>query len=243
MTLKLSHVNGGYSNLLILRDLSFEINSGEVVALMGLNGAGKSTTIKHIMGILTPISGEITLDGVSRDRDFSVYEKQIAYVPEQPVFYRQLTLEEHLDLVMNVYDQRNPQTQNRAQKLLEMFRLDDKRDWLPIHFSKGMQQKMLLTCAFMLDSKLIVIDEPFVGLDPVAIDDLLNLIHERKKQGKAILISTHILNNAQNVADRFILLKQGKIKVQGKLKEINNYFSLNNASLENIYLKIAKGEL
>ncbi|MCT6893348.1 MAG: ABC transporter ATP-binding protein [Bombilactobacillus mellifer] len=243
MTLKLSHVNGGYSNLLILRDLSFEINSGEVVALMGLNGAGKSTTIKHIMGILTPISGEITLDGVSRDRDFSVYEKQIAYVPEQPVFYRQLTLEEHLDLVMNVYDQRNPQTQNRAQKLLEMFRLDDKRDWLPIHFSKGMQQKMLLTCAFMLDSKLIVIDEPFVGLDPVAIDDLLNLIHERKKQGKAILISTHILNNAQNVADRFILLKQGKIKVQGNLKEINNYFSLNNASLENIYLKIAKGEL
>lgn len=243
MTLKLSHVNGGYSNLLILRDLSFEINSGEVVALMGLNGAGKSTTIKHIMGILTPISGEITLDGVSRDRDFSVYEKQIAYVPEQPVFYRQLTLEEHLDLVMNVYDQRNPQTQNRAQKLLEMFRLDDKRDWLPIHFSKGMQQKMLLTCAFMLDSKLIVIDEPFVGLDPVAIDDLLNLIHERKKQGKAILISTHILNNAQNVADRFILLKQGRIKVQGNLKEINNYFSLNNASLENIYLKIAKGEL
>lgn len=243
MTLKLSHVNGGYSNLLILRDLSFEINSGEVVALMGLNGAGKSTTIKHIMGILTPISGEITLDGVSRDRDFSVYEKQIAYVPEQPVFYRQLTLEEHLDLVMNVYDQRNTQTQNRAQKLLEMFRLDDKRDWLPIHFSKGMQQKMLLTCAFMLDSKLIVIDEPFVGLDPVAIDDLLNLIHERKKQGKAILISTHILNNAQNVADRFILLKQGKIKVQGNLKEINNYFSLNNASLENIYLKIAKGEL
>ena len=243
MTLKLSHVTGGYSNLLILRDLSFEINSGEVVALMGLNGAGKSTTIKHIMGILTPISGEITLDGVSRDRDFSVYEKQIAYVPEQPVFYRQLTLEEHLDLVMNVYDQRNPQTQNRAQKLLEMFRLDDKRDWLPIHFSKGMQQKMLLTCAFMLDSKLIVIDEPFVGLDPVAIDDLLNLIHERKKQGKAILISTHILNNAQNVADRFILLKQGKIKVQGNLKEINNYFSLNNASLENIYLKIAKGEL
>lgn len=243
MTLKLSHVNGGYSNLLILRDLSFEINSGEVVALMGLNGAGKSTTIKHIMGILTPISGEITLDGVSRDRDFSVYEKQIAYVPEQPVFYRQLTLEEHLDLVMNVYDQRNPQTKNRAQKLLEMFRLDDKRDWLPIHFSKGMQQKMLLTCAFMLDSKLIVIDEPFVGLDPVAIDDLLNLIHERKKQGKAILISTHILNNAQNVADRFILLKQGKIKVQGNLKEINNYFSLNNASLENIYLKIAKGEL
>lgn len=243
MTLKLSHVNGGYSNLLILRDLSFEINSGEVVALMGLNGAGKSTTIKHIMGILTPISGEITLDGVSRDRDFSVYEKQIAYVPEQPVFYRQLTLEEHLDLVMNVYDQRNPQTQNRAQKLLEMFRLDDKRDWLPIHFSKGMQQKMLLICAFMLDSKLIVIDEPFVGLDPVAIDDLLNLIHERKKQGKAILISTHILNNAQNVADRFILLKQGKIKVQGNLKEINNYFSLNNASLENIYLKIAKGEL
>lgn len=243
MTLKLSHVSGGYSNLLILRDLSFEINSGEVVALMGLNGAGKSTTIKHIMGILTPISGEITLDGISREHDFSVYEKQIAYVPEQPVFYHQLTLEEHLDLVMNVYDQRNPQTQNRAQKLLEMFRLDDKRDWLPIHFSKGMQQKMLLTCAFMLDSKLIVIDEPFVGLDPVAIDDLLNLIHERKKQGKAILISTHILNNAQNVADRFILLKQGKIKVQGNLKEINNYFSLNNASLEQIYLKIAKGEL
>lgn len=95
----------------------------------------------------------------------------------------------------------------------------------------------------MLDPELIIIDEPFVGLDPVAIDDLLKLIQERKKQGKAILMSTHILSNAQNIADRFILLNQGKIKVQGTLEQINEHFSLKNVSLEQIYLKIAKGEL
>lgn len=243
MTLKLSHVSGGYSNLLILHDLSFEIKAGEVSALIGLNGAGKSTTIKQIMGLLTPRSGEITLNGLSSKQDFSTYEKQIAYVPEQPIFYRQLTLQEHLDLVMTVYQQKNVQTQKRAQELLERFRLIDKTDWLPLHFSKGMQQKMLLTCAFMLDPELIIIDEPFVGLDPVAIDDLLKLIQERKKQGKAILMSTHILSNAQNIADRFILLNQGKIKVQGTLEQINEHFSLKNVSLEQIYLKIAKGEL
>lgn len=243
MTLKLSHVSGGYSNLLILHDLSFEIKAGEVSALIGLNGAGKSTTIKQIMGLLTPQSGEITLNGLSSKQDFSTYEKQIAYVPEQPIFYRQLTLQEHLDLVMTVYQQKNAQTQKRAQELLERFRLIDKTDWLPLHFSKGMQQKMLLTCAFMLDPELIIIDEPFVGLDPVAIDDLLKLIQERKKQGKAILMSTHILSNAQNIADRFILLNQGKIKVQGTLEQINEHFSLKNVSLEQIYLKIAKGEL
>lgn len=243
MTLKLSHVSGGYSNLLILHDLSFEIKAGEVSALIGLNGAGKSTTIKQIMGLLTPQSGEITLNGLSSKQDFSTYEKQIAYVPEQPIFYRQLTLQEHLDLVMTVYQQKNAQTQKRAQELLERFRLIDKTDWLPLHFSKGMQQKMLLTCAFMLDPELIIIDEPFVGLDPVAIDDLLKLIQERKKQGKAILMSTHILSNAQNIADRFILLNQGKIKVQGTLEQINDHFSLKNVSLEQIYLKIAKGEL
>lgn len=243
MTLKLSHVSGGYSNLLILHDLSFEIKAGEVSALIGLNGAGKSTTIKQIMGLLTPRSGEITLNGLSSKQDFSTYEKQIAYVPEQPIFYRQLTLQEHLDLVMTVYQQKNAQTQKRAQELLERFRLIDKTDWLPLHFSKGMQQKMLLTCAFMLDPELIIIDEPFVGLDPVAIDDLLKLIQERKKQGKAILMSTHILSNAQNIADRFILLNQGKIKVQGTLEQINEHFSLKNVSLEQIYLKIAKGEL
>lgn len=243
MTLKLSHVSGGYSNLLILHDLSFEIKAGEVSALIGLNGAGKSTTIKQIMGLLTPQSGEITLNGLSSKQDFSTYEKQIAYVPEQPIFYRQLTLQEHLDLVMTVYQQKNVQTQKRAQELLERFRLIDKTDWLPLHFSKGMQQKMLLTCAFMLDPELIIIDEPFVGLDPVAIDDLLKLIQERKKQGKAILMSTHILSNAQNIADRFILLNQGKIKVQGTLEQINEHFSLKNVSLEQIYLKIAKGEL
>lgn len=243
MTLKLSHVSGGYSNLLILHDLSFEIKAGEVSALIGLNGAGKSTTIKQIMGLLTPRSGEITLNGLSSKQDFSTYEKQIAYVPEQPIFYRQLTLQEHLDLVMTVYQQKNAQTQKRAQELLERFRLIDKTDWLPLHFSKGMQQKMLLTCAFMLDPELIIIDEPFVGLDPVAIDDLLKLIQERKKQGKAILMSTHILSNAQNIADRFILLNKGKIKVQGTLEQINEHFSLKNVSLEQIYLKIAKGEL
>ncbi|BDR58509.1 ABC transporter ATP-binding protein [Xylocopilactobacillus apicola] len=242
MSLKLLHVSGGYSNLLILRDVSFEIKKGEVLALIGLNGAGKSTTIKHILGLLTPVSGKITIDDQTISNDFSAYEKKIAYVPEQPDFYRQLTLQEHLDLVMEVYRSDDDKTRNEAKRLLKMFRLEDKLDWLPVHFSKGMQQKMMLTAALMLDCELLIIDEPFVGLDPVAIDDLIKLINEKKKSGKSVLMSTHILANAQNLADQFVLLNQGRVQAQGNLDEVRQTVGMPKASLEEIYLKLAKGE-
>lgn len=242
MSLKLLHVSGGYSNLIILHDLSFEIKKGEVLALVGLNGAGKSTTIKHILGLLTPRSGKITIDGRSIKQNFADYESKIAYVPEQPSFYPQLTLQEHLDLMMEVYHCDNERTRNEADRLLKIFRLSDKRDWLPVHFSKGMQQKMMLTCALMLNAELIIIDEPFVGLDPLAIDDLLNLIREKRDQGKSILMSTHILANAQDLADQFVLLNRGHIEAQGNLKEIGEKVGMPGASLFEIYRHVAKGE-
>lgn len=143
---------------------------------------------------------------------------------------------------MEVYHSNDKETKERADNLLEMFRLSDKLDWLPVHFSKGMQQKMMLTSAFMLDPELIIIDEPFVGLDPVAIDDLLHLIKQRKDEGKSILMSTHILANAQDLADKFVLLNRGRIKAQGNLQEIGQTVGMENASLEEIYLKVAKSE-
>lgn len=153
--------------------------NNQVVGLIGLNGAGKSTTIKHIIGLLTPQKGTITLDGVTLQSNPDQYRQKVAYVPETPVLYPELTLKEHLELTMMAYDLNVEETWVKANALLKRFRLDNKLDWFPVHFSKGMRQKVMIVNAFMTNADLFIIDEPFTGLDPLAIHDLLEIIAEK----------------------------------------------------------------
>lgn len=126
----------------------------------------------------------------------------------------------------------------RAMPLLNMFRLDERLEWLPSHFSKGMKQKVMVVCAFLVDPSLFIIDEPFLGLDPIAIHDLLELLKKRKEQGASILMSTHILATAEKYCDRFIILHEGKIKAKGTLNELQQQFSMPGASLDDLYVQL-----
>ena len=131
----------------------------------------------------------------------------------------------------------------RADKYLKLFRLDEKLDWFPTQFSKGMKQKVMIICAFIVNPSLFIVDEPFLGLDPLAISDLIELLAEEKAKGKAILMSTHVLDSAEKMCDRFVILHHGQVLAQGTLEELRQTFGDDSASLNDIYMQLTKGEL
>ena len=238
MTLQVKNLVGGYGHLPVLKDVSLTVQPGQLVGLIGLNGAGKSTTINHIIGLLRPFSGEISLDGLTITKNEDQYKKKLAYVPEAPILYDELTLKEHLEMTMLAYDLDPEQTWPKAHRLLKMFRLDNKLNWFPAEFSKGMKQKVMVCCAFLPDVKLLIVDEPFYGLDPLAVHDLLQLIEEVKKKGTAVLMSTHVLATAERYCDRFVLLASGQVRAHGTLDELRQVAGQPSASLDQLYLQM-----
>ena len=238
MTLKIENVTGGYFGNTVLKDVSFTVNDGELVGLIGLNGAGKSTTIQEIIGLLTPYQGQISLDDLTITKQAEAYRQKIGFIPEQPALYEELTLREHIEVTALAYDVAIDVAMARADKLLKTFRLSDKLDWFPANFSKGMKQKVMIICAFLTEPSLYIIDEPFLGLDPLAINDLIALMLDMKKSGAAILMSTHILSTAEKFCDKFIVLHEGRVIADGDLAALRAKFKLPDASLDEIYVAL-----
>lgn len=238
--LKLENITGGYVNIPVLKDVSFEVGNGELVGLIGLNGAGKSTTINEIIGLLTPYKGKISIDGLTLQENSEAYRKSIGFIPETPSLYEELTLREHIETVAMAYDIPLEDAIKRATKLLDLFRLSDKLEWFPINFSKGMKQKVMIICALIIDPSLLIVDEPFLGLDPLAISDLITLLADEKEKGKSILMSTHVLDSAEKMCDRFVILHHGQVKISGTLSELQEEFGVAGASLNDIYMALTK---
>ena len=240
--LEIKNLTGGYVHVPVLKNVSFTVESGKLVGLIGLNGAGKSTTINEIIGLLTPYSGEINIDGLTLRTNPREYRQQIGYIPETPSLYEELTLREHIETVAMAYGIEQEQAFERVEPLLKMFRLDLKLDWFPVHFSKGMKQKVMIICAFVVDPSLFIVDEPFLGLDPLAISDLIQLLDEEKKKGKSILMSTHVLDSAEKMCDSFVILHKGQVRAKGDLPQLRQAFDMSEASLNDIYLALTKEE-
>ncbi|HFI0055999.1 ABC transporter ATP-binding protein [Streptococcus suis] len=238
--LEVKNITGGYANIPVLHDVDFKVRDGELVGLIGLNGAGKSTTIKEIIGLLSPYKGEILIDGQGINEDMATYRKKIGFIPETPSLYEELTLKEHIELVMMAYDLEAESAWSRVQELLAIFRLEDRLDWFPMNFSKGMKQKVMIICALMVEPSLLIVDEPFLGLDPIAIADLINLLNQAKAQGSSILMSTHVLDSAEKMCDRFVILHKGRVKATGNLTDLRQEFAMQDASLNEIYLSLTQ---
>ncbi|GGE44490.1 ABC transporter ATP-binding protein [Pullulanibacillus camelliae] len=241
--LKVEQLSGGYShNKPIIHDLSFQVGAGELVGLVGLNGAGKSTTIKHILGLMEPFKGTIQVDGHAIKESVTDYRSHLAYIPETPNLYEQLTLREHLEAAAMAYGLDQTTYEERMPQLLSLFRMENRLEWFPGHFSKGMKQKVMIMCAFLVEPDLYVVDEPFVGLDPIGIQAFLDLMVDMKVKGAGILMSTHILSTAEQYCDRFILLHEGRIAMQGTMDELRESVGDPKVSLHDIYVSVAKGE-
>ncbi|KKO50951.1 ABC transporter ATP-binding protein [Paenibacillus sp. DMB20] len=240
--LSVQDLSGGYSlNRPVLHDVSFHVQPGEMVGLIGLNGAGKSTTMKHILGLMNPQKGEVRVQGKSRNEDAEAYHGALAFVPESPLLYEEMTVREHLEFTARSYDVPRGEYETRAAQLSKMFRMEDKMDSLSAHLSKGMRQKVMIMCAFVARPSLYIIDEPFLGLDPLGIRSLLDFMLELKASGSSVLLSSHILSTIENYCDRFIVLHQGKIVAQGTLLEIAEQAGQRDKSLEELFYALIQG--
>ncbi|WP_019240390.1 MULTISPECIES: ABC transporter ATP-binding protein [Bacillus] len=240
--LQINGLTGGYTKNMVLNDVSFNVEKGELVGLIGLNGAGKSTTIKHIIGTMEPKKGSITINDITLEQNLEKYRKQFSYVPETPVLYDELTLDEHLHLTAMAYDIPKEEFHLRKEKLLKEFRMEKRLKWFPAHFSKGMKQKVMIMCAFLVQPSLYIVDEPFVGLDPLGIQSLLNLMNQMKESGAGILMSTHILATAERYCDSFVILHNGQIRAKGTLDDLREEFGMPHASLDDLYIELTKEE-
>ncbi|WP_088102662.1 ABC transporter ATP-binding protein [Halalkalibacter urbisdiaboli] len=241
--LKIEGVTGGYHpKRPVLHDVDFSVQESEIVALIGLNGAGKSTTIKHILGLLEPQKGRITINGKSFQDDSVEYRKSYTYIPEMPILYDELTLWEHLELTALAYGMEQVVFEERAERLLKEFKMVKMKKWFPSHFSKGMRQKVMIMSAFLVEPSVYIVDEPIVGLDPLGIQSFLNFISDMKKRGAAVLMSTHILATAERYCDRFVILHQGKVVLSGTLVEMREALNMPTATLDDIYIEMTRDE-
>lgn len=233
--LKVRNLSKVFDKVQAVDDVSFEVNPGEIAVLLGPNGAGKSTTIKSIAGLLR-FKGQILINNTANK---SVEAKRaFGYIPETPALYENLTVWEHLEFIARAYSLRD--WEETANRLLTRFEMDDKKDKLGKELSKGMQQKVSICCALLIQPKMIMFDEPMIGLDPKAIKELKSVFLELKQAGCAVLISTHIIDSIEEVWDKVLIMNKGRIVLNLTRDELDN----KGESLEKIFLEVtdSKGE-
>ncbi|HHT87393.1 MAG TPA: ABC transporter ATP-binding protein [Clostridiales bacterium] len=231
--LVVNNVTKKYGKLVANDNVSFCIESGEVSLLLGPNGAGKTTLIKCISGLLK-FSGVIEICGYGNKTLQA--KRYLGYIPEVPSLYEMLTVWEHMEFIARAYSLEN--WRERAENLLARFELDDKKKKLGRELSKGMQQKLSICCGILPEPKVILFDEPMVGLDPHAIKELKNMIIEQRQAGNAILISTHMLDSVTDFWDSTNIMIEGKIVDSRKRSEMEEA----EEDLEDLFFRITKRE-
>lgn len=201
--LSINQLSGGYVRQRIIENIHFQVDHGEIVALVGLNGAGKSTTLRHITGSLRPMTGTITLDG----NDWSKERGRMAHIPDMPQLYPDLTVEEHFNFIMRLYPQSK---RSYLTEQIERYSLASHLAKYPYALSKGTQQKVSILLALITEPRYLIVDEPFMGLDPIGLNLFIEDLHALKERGTAILLSTHLLAIAQDLCDRVVVIHKGK---------------------------------
>lgn len=233
-----------YGELRAVTDLSFRIAPGEIVGLVGPNGAGKTTTLRCISGIIPPTQGAVRIAGHDLAKD-PVHAKQaLAFLPDEPRLFEYLTVREHLNLTARLYGV--VEWEARADVLLRELELDGKRDALPGELSRGMKQKLSIACGFLHDPKLILLDEPLTGLDPLGIRKMKQSLKARAEAGAALLLSSHLLPLVEEVCHRILVISKGRCVALGTLEEIRSQLGATGvtgaASLEDVFVRITSGE-
>lgn len=233
----ITDLSKSYGNKKALQHLTLQIKPGEIFGFLGHNGAGKSTTIKNLVSIIQPTSGSIKVDGLELSEHRQEIKQKIAYVPDTPDIFLQLTATEYWDLLAAAYDLSEDEVKSRRQKLVNLFNMGLHVDETIASFSHGMRQKTVLIGALLSDPDIWILDEPMQGLDPQAAYDLKQLMQAHAKKGKTVIFSTHNLDTAQQLCDELAILKTGELIYNGSVKDLLAQHE--NESLEEIYLQMA----
>ena len=221
----------------VLKNVSFKIESGEIFAFIGHNGAGKTTMIKSIMGILDFEEGDILIDNKSIKEEPLECKKIMAYVPDNPDLYENMKAIDFINFICDMYEVDEEIRKKNTIKYAKMFEIEDKLGDDISSFSHGMKQKVALIAALSHEPKVLIMDEPFVGLDPKAVYDMKEIMRDMAKNGKTIFFSTHILDVAEKLCDRVAIIKNGTIVKVGKMKDIKG-----DESLEQVFLELGEKE-
>ncbi|MBR5923239.1 MAG: ABC transporter ATP-binding protein [Clostridia bacterium] len=230
--LEIKHLTKTFGEKRAVDDLSLEIKNGEIYGFIGHNGAGKTTTLKSVCGIQSFDSGEITLDGVSVTADPLTFKKRIAYIPDNPDLYEFMTGIKYLNFIADIFGVGEKERQERIKKYADTFELTADLAQPIGAYSHGMKQKLSIISAWIHEPEMIIMDEPFVGLDPVASHKLKEMMREVCDNGGAIFFSTHVLDVAEKLCDKVAIIKEGKLIKSGTMEEVKGDDSLEAAFLE-----------
>ncbi len=240
--LHIDNITKKFGSVVAVDNLAITLDDGELFGFIGPNGAGKTTTIKMIVGLLRPDMGTITIDGnnvVEKPREA---KKLIGYIPDNPYIYDRLTGREFLELVGSLYGMERNVIQERIDFLFDLFSIEDWGDDFAAEYSHGMRQKVIMASAIMHDPKLVVIDEPMVGLDPQSQRLVKNILKKLTEQGITVFMSTHTLSVAEELCTKIGIIHKGKLLKIGTLDKLRSDAKMENKSLEELFVKLTGGE-
>ena len=233
----IKNLSKSYGNKQVLKSVDLKISDGDIYAFVGSNGAGKTTTIKCMLGILSFDSGDVLYDGTSIKEEPLKIKQDIAYIPDNPDIYEHLTGYEYLSFIADMYETDAKTKNDNIRKYAKLLEIDTKLNDRIGSYSHGMRQKIVIIAALIHNPKVIIMDEPFVGLDPLSTHTLKEIMKELTKDGKIIFFSTHVLDVAEKLCNKIAIIKNGKILTEGTMKEVTK-----NSSLEDIFLELVSHE-
>ena len=235
-----NNVSRSYGPKLAVDRLQLQISRGEVFAYLGPNGAGKTTTIKMLVGLLQPSAGSISVDGIEYRDDARLVKAKLGYVPDQPELYDKLSGREFIQFVADMRGMSRVESGLQLQELIEFFDMRDYINLLTENYSHGMKQRVAFSAALVHDPDALILDEPMVGLDPRAMRQVKELMRDRADRNKTVLLSTHTLAVAEQIADRIGVIHNGRLLFLGTVDELRTLLSLGDSSLEDLYLALTQ---
>lgn len=230
--LEIKNLTKKYGEKVAVDDLSLTVQTGQICAFIGHNGAGKTTTLKAIAGILNFEQGEIKIDGIDVKKNPMEAKRILAYLPDNPDLYEYLTGIEYLNFIANIFKMSESERKQKIEQYAKRIGIFDALQSQISSYSHGMKQKLALVSALIHSPRLLLLDEPFVGLDPISSHEMKLIMQEMAKAGATIFYSTHVLDVAEKICDQVAIIKQGKLVVFGKMEEVKGMQSLENVFLE-----------
>ncbi len=238
--IKLINLTKKYGSLTAVNGINLDIGRGEVFGFLGPNGAGKTTTIKMMSGLLQPTSGSALIGGFDVQKDPLKAKLITGFIPDRPFLYEKLTAWEFMDFVARLYEMENPAA--RISELLELFGLSDWKNELVENFSHGMKQRLVMASALLHNPKVLVVDEPMVGLDPRGARLVKNIFRDLTGQGVTVFMSTHTLEIVEQMCTRVAIINKGGIIAQGSVDELGRLARMPDSHLEPIFLRLTGGD-
>jgi ABC-2 type transport system ATP-binding protein len=238
--IELKDLTKRYSDIMAVDNINLFIPKGEIFGFIGPNGAGKTTTINMLGGILAPTSGTVAICGIDMEEHPETAKSKIGFIPDRPYLYEKLTGMEFLRFTADLYGVDEDAFLRKAREKLEMFSLTDWSDELIESYSHGMKQRLVMAAALLHDPEVIIVDEPMVGLDPVAINMVKDLFRRLAKQGVTVFMSTHTLKVAEDVCDRIGIIHKGSLIALGTTEDLKRDAHAAEADLEQVFIRLTE---